>query len=260
MNNWINLEYVNAFKRGDRWGLPFESASMFPEAVDETRLANAQQSIQGSDESSIVDCFIAFVTGYSYRGRDQFIWDWCRYHQQHHGTGYGRTYRDHFQLVQHLARHAEQFPELQSKIDKLQEIARDANSFGNGCLALVYPAYCYAKAIGKEPVSFVRYLVSFSHAHDDAMRAVGLLCDLIEQPERIADYCVSDDDTFRQRYCSGHATAYNTLMTAVKCAMQPDEIDVLREGIRIGGDTDSVLATAMLLWKLCQQGGRKWAQ
>ncbi|MGD9686427.1 MAG: ADP-ribosylglycohydrolase family protein [Desulfobacter sp.] len=248
--NWINREYVQAFKWGDRCGLPFESGSMFPATIDEDRLQQAMKSAQGSDESSIVDCFIKFVTGYICMGRDQFTWDWCMYHQQHHGVGYGRTYRDHFKLVQYLDRHSDLYPELQSRIVKMLQIARDANSFGNGCLAIVYPAYCYARAIGEEPVAFVRYLVSFSHAHDDAMGAVSLMCDFIDHPERIADYCVSDDEAFRQRYCSPHATAYNTLMAAVKCAMQPTEVDVLREGIRIGGDTDSVLATAMLLWKL----------
>lgn len=252
-NNWINLDYIEAFKWGDRAGLPFEGGQLFPAAINEERLQLAMKSIQDSDESSIVDCFIAFTSSYQYTTREQFVWDWLVYHQQHHGTGYGRTYRDHFQLVKYIGKAPSQYLNLQSVITKLQEIATDANSFGNGSLAIVYPAYCYAQAIGEEPQDFVRYLVSFTHANQDALRAVTLLCSFIEQPALIADYCVEDDEEFKQRYCQLHATAYNTLMAAVRCAMQETEVDVIREGLRIGGDTDSVLATAMLLWKLRQQ-------
>lgn len=251
--SWINHDIIEAFKLGDRAGLPFEGGQLFPTSVNESRLQLAMKSLQGSDESSIVDCFTTFAGNYRYTTREQFVLDWCQYHQQHHGTGYGRTYRDHFQLVKYIAKSPSQYLDLHRVIAKLQEIARDANSFGNGSLAIVYPAYCYAQAIGEEPAEFVRYLVSFTHCHEDALQAVALLCQFIEQPELIADYSVEDDEEFKQRYCQLHATAYNTLMTAVKCAMEEDEVAVIREGIRIGGDTDSVLATAMLLWRLQQK-------
>lgn len=251
--SWINHEIIEAFKCGDRSGLPFEGGQPFPATVNENKLQLAMKSLHGSDESSIVDCFTAFASSYQYSTREQFIWDWCLYHQQHHGTGYGRTYRDHFQLVKYIGKAPSLYIDLHRVIAKLQEIATDANSFGNGSLAIVYPAYCYAQVIGEQPQDFVRYLVSFTHANQDAMQAVSLLCRFIEQPELIADYCVEDDEEFKQRYCQLHATAYNTLMAAVRCAMQETDVDVIREGLRIGGDTDSVLATAMLLWKLRQQ-------
>ena len=125
--NFIDLEIVEAFKRGDRIGLPFEGCTLFPqqfellhhtdsgdemtfvldaleECEQETRslvtqklvdkkLALALKSNHGSDESSIVDCFLKFVEGYDYTTDERFVWDWLCYHQQHHGTGYGRTYR-----------------------------------------------------------------------------------------------------------------------------------------------------------------------
>lgn len=250
----MNQSIFEAYKWGDRTGLPFEGGGIFPGSVNEELLQHAAKSIQGSDESSIVDCFTAFTRTCQYTGTDQFVWDWCRYHQQHHGTGYGKTYRDHFQLVKHIDRHPEQYPDLQSRIGKLKEIALDANSFGNGCLAIVYPAYCYAQSIGEQPVAFVRHLVSFTHAHDDALQAVTLLCSFIEQPETIPSYSIADDEEFRQRYCKAHATAYNTLMTAAKCAVKDGYMDVAQEAVRISGDTDSVLATAMLLWCLLQGG------
>jgi len=249
-NNWINHEVIEAFKWGDRCGLPFEGHLLFPTVINEDRLQLAMKSSQGSDESSIVDCFTAFANCYQYTDREQFVLDWCLYHQRHHGTGYGRTYRDHFELVKYIGKSPLQYLNQQSVLAKLQEIATDANSFGNGSLAIVYPAYCYAQAIGEQPVEFVRYLVSFTHAHEDAQKAVTLLCSFIEDPERIADYAVGDDEEFRRLYCQQHATAYNTLMTAVKCAMKATDVEVIREAVRIGGDTDSTLATALLLWKL----------
>lgn len=187
----MDMTIIAAIKRGDRAGLPFEGCTLFSNQFDllhqsdfggatdiildvlegfaqetkdqvaekliDRRLTLALKSNQGSDESSIVDCFVRFIERYTYSTDEQFVWDWLCYHQQHHGTGYGRTMRDHFNLVAHISRHGEKYPDLQSKIKTLAEIAADANSFGNGCLPHCYPAYCYAKTIGKEPVEFVRY-------------------------------------------------------------------------------------------------------
>jgi len=287
----MDMTIIEAIKRGDRAGLPFEGCTLFPQQFDlmhqidrsgaaeivwdvlevcsqetrdqvagkliDRRLALALKSNQGSDESSIVDCFVNFIERYRYTTDEQFVWDWLCYHQQHHGTGYGRTMRDHFNLVGHLRRNGDIYPDLRSKIDKLAEIAADADSFGNGCLPLCYPAYCYAKTIGKEPVEFVRYLTSFTHSNPDAMEAVTRLCSFIEDPATIAifyeDSGAASDEVFLKRYCTGHPTAFHTLVTAVKCAMKETELDVIREGVRVGGDVDSVLATAMLVWTIKQK-------
>ena len=217
----------------------------------------ALKSNHGSDESSIAGCFISFVEGYCYSTREQFVWDWLKYHQHHHGTGYGRTMRDHFSLVAHIRRHGDKYPDLNGKIRKLAEMAADADSFGNACLALMYPAYCYAKTIDEDPSEFVRYMTGFTHSHPDAMEAMSRLCLFIENPETILisieDSGAEYDAVFRERFCSGHATASNTPVATVKCAMKEAEMDVVREAMRIGGDTDSVLATAMLLYKLRQK-------
>ena len=241
---------IEVFKRGDRVGLPFEGGTMF-QPVNEQRLKMALLSNQGSDESSIVDCFLRFAGRYRYSTREQFAWDWVDFHEQNHGTGYGRTYRDHFNLVAYIRKHPEKYPDLGSRLGKLEEIARDADSYGNGSLALVYPAYYYAAIIGEEPVGFVRYVTSFTHAHADTMKAVTLLCSFIENPRLIAEHPVPSEDEIKRLYnITPQATAYNTLLTALYIADAGTEIEVIRRGIWVSGDTDSTLATALLLWSL----------
>lgn len=145
----------------------------------------ALKSNHGSDESSIAGCFFSFVEGYCYSTREQFVWDWLKYHQHHQGTGYGRTMRDHFSLVAHIRRHGDKYPDLNGKIKKLAEMAADADSFGNACLALMYPAYCYAKTIDEDPSEFVPYMTGFTHSHPAAMEAMSRRCLFIENPETI---------------------------------------------------------------------------
>lgn len=250
---------IEAYKRGDRVGLVFESGTMF-QPIDEQRLEMALRSGQGSDESSIVDCFLRFADRYRYTTREQFVWDWVDFHEQNHGTGYGRTYRDHFNLVAYIRKHQEKYPDLLSRLHKLEEIAMDADSYGNGSLALVYPAYYYAAVIGEEPTEFVRYLTSFTHAHADAMQAVTLLCSFIDDPRLIAEHHVPDMDEIKRLYkIMPKATAYNTLLTALFIADAGTEMEVVRRGVWVSGDTDSNLAMAMLLWTLKMKGGAQWA-
>jgi len=248
MSNF-DMDCIEAFKRGDRVGLPFEGHSMF-QPVDEQRLLMALRSNQGSDESSIVDCFLQFVGNYQYATRNQFMWDWFVYHQEHHGTGYGRTMRDHFSLIRHLVKYGGKMS-LDDKLAKVFEISDDANSFGNGSLALCYPAYYYGTGIGGDPTEFVKQVTSFTHAHDEAMRAVTLLCNFIKSPQMLKEFQVPTEDELKQLYCrEPQVTAYNTLLTAVFISDADSEMDVIRRGVWVGGDTDSTLATALLLWTL----------
>lgn len=246
----FNMDCLEAFKRGDRIGLLFEGGAMF-QLINEQRLEMALLSNQGSDESSIVDCFYQFAGVYQHTTKEQFVWDWVSYHELHHGTGYGKTYMDHFNLVKYLREHENAYPDLGSKINKLKEIARITNSFGNAALALVYPAYYYATLVGEEPYEFVRYLTSFTHAHSDAMKAVTLLCSFIENPRLLGEYQAPNREELKQLYrTSSQVRAYNTLMTAIHIADAGSEIEAIRRGVYVGGDTDSTLATAMLLWTI----------
>lgn len=243
----IDSAVIEAYKRGDRIGSPFEGGTPF-KSVNEARLQMALKNSQGTDESSIVDCFLAYVERHPWAGDlDFWLWGWLVYHQEHHGTGYGRTMRDHFALVSFLVKRRQHLS-FQQKLAKVREIAADADSFGNGALCLVYPLYRYARSgISELPArEVVMGFTRCTHTNEDAVKAVILLMDFIDG----ADVEPPTEACIREHYFAEHATAYNTLMTAMYIADAGTEMDVIRRGVYVGGDTDSTLATAMLLWKL----------
>jgi hypothetical protein len=243
----MNMTTIEAYKRGDCIGRSFEGGAPF-QPLNEERLQLALKNRQGTDESSIVDCFLAYVGKHPWSGdMDAWLWGWLVYHQQNHGRGYGRTYRDHFYLIRFLnTRKPDQT--IAQKMAKVREIAADADSFGNASLSLVYPLYQYAKAnIPAYPArDVVLEVTRCSHCHENAIKAVNLLMDIIdgsqiEPPTEqfIRDHCFAE-----------HATAYNTLLTALFISDVETEMEAIRRGVWVCGDTDSTLSTAMMLWHL----------
>ena len=242
-------EVIEAYKKGDRAGLSFEGSGAWIEA-SEARIQAALKNTYGSDESSMVDCFVA------YAGRcdmtldlDSWTWGWLVYHQQNHGTGYGKTMKDHFALVKYLEQNSGNLT-VQQKLAKVRAIADEVNSFGNGCLSIVYPAYYYAAETGQDPRAFVLHLTSYTHTHADAKSAVNLLLDIIEGK----GYTPPTEEYLRENQILEVPTASNTLQAAMYIADAQTGEEVIRRGIRAGGDADSTLATAMLLWAL--KGGK----
>lgn len=240
---------IDAYKRGDRVGAVFEGGTVF-QPVNESRLELALKNHHGTDESSIVDCFIAYVKRCPWNGNpDSWLWGWLVYHQEYHGRGYGRTMKDHFSLIKYLVKRGEHML-LHEALAKVLEIAADANSFGNGSLCLVYPLYQYAKGhIGEYPArDVVLAFTRCTHANTDAIMAVNLLMDLIDG--RQVD--PPGEKSVRENCFAERPTAYNTLLTAMFIADVDTEMEVIRRGVWVSGDTDSTLSTAMLLWALKQ--------
>ncbi len=241
----MDMTIIEAYKKADRVGAPFEGKGMWINPGEE-RIQSAFKSIRGTDESSIVENFISYINYHPWNGNlDEWVWGWLAYHQQNHGTGYGRTYRNHFLLVKYLDK---QPLSIQERLAKVRMIADEDNSFGNACLALVYPLYEYAKAyIPDIPARELVLLVTrHSHTNLDAIRAVTRLMDvidgnLIEAPA---------EEMIRDNHCAEHATAWNTLLTAAYIADVATEEALYRRGIHVGGDADSTIATAALLWHL----------
>lgn len=243
----IDMDVIAAYKRGDSVGSLFESGTPF-QPVNESMLQVAMKNIHGTDESSIIDCFLAYTDKHPWAGNlDSWLWGWLEYHQKHHGRGYGRTMRDHFTLIKYLLKHCGHMS-IQEKIAKVREIAADANSFGNGSLCLVYPLYQYAKANITEMRArdIVLLFTRCTHTNENAIRAVNLLMDIID-----GVHVEPPSEAYIRENClAEHATAYNTLLIALFIADVETEMEVIRRGVWVSGDTDSTLATAMLLWAL----------
>jgi ADP-ribosylglycohydrolase len=241
----VNKFVLDLYRHGDRIGSCFEGQSTWRVATEE-QIQKAMKSIQGSDESSIVDCFLAYSGRILWYGNmNDWLWGWLSYHQDHHYSGYGSTYRDHFALVQYLVQ--EKMPVVE-KIEKVQFMAAEDNSFGNACLALVYPLYQYARENISECSAreVVLLFTRCTHTHEDAIKAVNLLMDIIDGKA----YVPPTEEYLRENRCAELPTAFNTLLTAMYIADVETEDEVIRRGIYVSGDTDSTLATAMMLWAM----------
>jgi ADP-ribosylglycohydrolase len=234
-----NPALVALYKQGDVEGIPWEGKPMYSEP-DGYRFP----STYGSDESSIVDCFLAFTENYRLKDMDQFLWDWCLYHTDHHGTGYGKTYKEHFADMKFLRKKYD----AAEGVKQLYRISSERNSFGNGSLAMVYPAYCYFLNQGYEPKNYVEWMTTLNYAHPDAVNACRRLYEII----RRADYY--DDTTFPE-YSRPIDTikASDTLNAAIYCADQETVEDVIKTAIYTGGDIDSFLSLALLLHGILKQ-------
>ena len=244
---WLDSAVIEAYKKGDRVGATFEGKGMWLEMLED-RIKAALCNVQGTDESSIVDCFLGYVQCFPWEGQlDQWLWGWLVYHRQHHGIGYGRTYRNHFNLVSCLEKKRHSIP-LDEKLAIIRRIADEEDSFGNGCLALVYPLYAYARAHIPEyhPRELVMLVTCHTHSSGNALRAVTLLMDYIDglpiEPP--------SEEEVRVKHYAAYATAWNTMMAAFFIADVATVEELYRRGIHVGGDADSTIATAALLWQL----------
>lgn len=243
----MDMNIIEAYKRGDRVGLNFEGKRMWLD-IQEERIQRALKSFLGSDESSIVDCFLAYVEKHPWNGdMDSWLWRWLVYHQSHQGTGYGGTYRDHFNLVKYLDKRRPDYT-LAQKLAKVREIADEVDSFGNASLALVYPLYQYAKVNIPETAAreVVLWFTRHSHTNTDALKAVNRLMDAIDG-NRVES---PGEDVIRRDHYAANATAWNTLLTAAYIADVETEDELYRRGVWVGGDADSTMSTAALLWQL----------
>jgi ADP-ribosylglycohydrolase len=251
---------LNAYRRGDCIGQPWEGAGIGPLGLTYDRITSRKGST--SDETDIVECFVKFTGAYRFTDVDQLLLDWCEFHYRNYKvTGYGRSYSDHFRLMKWLDRKGE------TRLDTIRSVARDRNSFGNGCLALVYPVHCYAKDNGLPAWDLVEAFTRLVYAHPVALAAVRLLNDLIETAEGGGDpFDVESGDPYVRQFL-GHgitlpveefirtypdsAVALHALFHALYGAHgAASEEEVIVKTVNLGGDADSVLATAMLIWTL----------
>ncbi len=246
-----------AFCRGDRLGAPWESngTNLRTVSIEDIR-ARARTYPQGTDESDIVRCWLLFLTGFSGLPVDDLCLAWCDFHtREHRPTTYGRTWRDHFATIAHLRRHGD------FTLEKVLSISADRNSFGNGLLSLVYPVFRFARARGDDSATMVEAFGRLTHDHPTARGAAralhDLLADLVVGRDPLAhepDRTLSPAE-FVARYPSNVPAAMLLRHARYHAARATTEDELLCACIGMGGDVDSVLAIALLLFTLRTTGG-----
>ncbi len=247
----FNPAVIAAYLLGDRLGAPWETGDvLLTNRSLEVIQARGSEYPNGTDESDIVRCFLSFVQNYRYEGREKLLLDWCVYHQRHHrASGYGRTYRDHFGLVKQLIK------ERQLNLDTIFRISAERNSFGNGCLALVYPVACYAASIGENPTELAQDFTRLTHAQPRAVNAVNDLLRIILNPKEtllvareIGIEGISREELIK--VYPSNVPADWTLAYALYAALHGNREDVILTAVNMNGDVDSVLAVALMLEEL----------
>jgi ADP-ribosylglycohydrolase len=262
----MNNSIIESYKYGDRIGAAWESQNYgwHNRSYDEI-MQRANYYPEGTDETDIVNCFMGFTQNYSYSTRENLLLDWLIYQTRtRRPTRYGSTYKDHFKLMDWLIN------EGRVDLDKIRRLAQDRNSngsFGNGCLALVYPVHCYAKQIRQDSLNLIKEFTRLIYTHENALSAVTFLHQIIEATETSTDMrkiktdniCIQEflntglslePEDYIKEYTE-NVKALHTLFNALYCAYDAsDEKEVITRCVNFGGDVDSVLATAMLIFSL----------
>ncbi len=255
-------EAIELFKLGDRIGSPFESGSLNPSfkviPIEEI-MARLRKSGHGTDETDTVDNFLRFTEAYDFKTPEQFILDWFVFHSSHRSAyGYGRTLKDHFVTVLTLR------AKNRLTISELQSISTDRDSYGNGCLFLVYPLYRYFTELGMPPEEKSKWVCEIgklTHAHRSAQEAVRFLYDIVtnkgDTPGRtpyIEEFLTTNIDLLPDDFMKvypDNIMALHTLFYALWCVRHSESLDEVATNVMgFGGDTDSVNALAYMIYHL----------
>jgi ADP-ribosylglycohydrolase len=287
-DNWYKYHHIYSkamelYKLGDVMGSLFEGSSVYYRQYTFEEIKG--KYLRGgfrTDESDIVDCFSNFISDYHFKGELQLLLDWVIYHTKHRAhVKYGRTYKEHFLIVGTLKTHDD------LTLERLFELSEDKNSFGNGCLALVYPVYHYAESLNLGMDGRVQLVINFcrlTHAHPYAISAVTLLYALIDIAMKGKDIFDSKEHSDYSQYYSqelkesfdgfltrdvnlepkdfienypNNIMALNTLFYALYCVRNAVNMEeTVTNVISFNGDADSVNAVALMLWGIlntCKQ-------
>lgn len=266
---------IKLYKFGDVMGSSFECGSVYYRRLSFKEIAGRYVSCGFStDESDIVDCFTKFISEYEYKDEPHLLYNWVIYHTKHRSlVKYGRTYKEHFLIVSTLQ------AKNRLTLEKLFELSEDKNSYGNGCLALVYPVYHYAESLNLDMNGRLKLVINFcrlTHAHPQAINAVTLLYAVIDIAMKGGDIFDSREHSVYDEYYSqelkdalrgflsehvdlepkdfikrypNNIMALNTLFYALYSLKKADSMEeVVTNVLSFNGDADSVNALALMLW------------
>lgn len=238
MDNKNYIACLEAYCRGDAVGAPFEGYS---DGFDMGRAFRVHRAgdYTGTDESSIVRTFDRFRTvndDWLYKDNRALAVAWCKFHAKHRtSTKYGKTWKNHFALVKFL--------DSAGRLEwlRLVDVARDANSFGNGCLAMVFPVWdlWHTQMKGRNAPDVIEAFIKTTHYHNDAIDACKRLWVFFQDHDWTAITNLPKRDTVHALGC---------LEAAVRVAYDAQgEQEMIVRASEIGGDVDSYLSLAFLL-------------
>jgi hypothetical protein len=196
----------------------------------------------GTDESDVARLFLEYVAKED-EANEFDLWGWCVYHTENRAaTRYGKTWKDHFSTVKHIAKTGR-------NLSGLLHISQDRASMGNGILALAYPA-AYAQMHIKQ----CEDLCKISHwgavrTFVLARKYFGGVLSLEELEGRVIDTCMrtANHDVINDRYELTPLAPF-CLWAAIQVAKQPSVEDAIRFALSKGGDVDSYLSLGLLIW------------
>lgn len=281
-SNWHKHRYLyrkamRLFEKGDMIGSEFETGAVGYSPIGYAKIMErCKRGGLPTDETDIVKCFDSFIRDYRDKGIVNLLLDWVVYHSKHRAHAkYGRTYMEHFQTVGTLK------AKETLTLERLYELSKDKNSFGNACLALVYPVYHLSDRmnLGRDDRHLlIEGVCKLTHAHSQAIGAVTLLFAVIDiaisggnifdmeeykdykkyLPEElrgsVAAFLTADIDLHPEDFVKKHPNnviALNTLFYALYAVKQAGTIrEVVTNVISLHGDADSVAASAMMIWGL----------
>jgi hypothetical protein len=259
---------LEAYCLGDRLGAPWESNTAHWSPVEYLTIVKRSNAYpMGTDEADTVRCFQSFTDSYDFDDDiEKLLVCWARFHtKQRRATSYGGTWRDYFATVEALDKKGN------LTADRLFVLADDrkpGGSAGNGCLALTLPVYDYAQKIGLPPVRLVQSFFRISHSSEHALGCAEFLCSLFDvllypKNEKIVTasckpirWFFADKEwemppeVFAQKYPNNLLCCYTVTHALYAAFRTRGNIWMIRDVVSMGGDVDSVLALAMMLFRL----------
>jgi ADP-ribosylglycohydrolase len=268
---------ITAYLWGDYIGSSLETNSICYRSVAGNHvLERIRGRCHSTDETDLVQNFHRFITEYgSLQDKADFLLNWCCFITDHHGIArYGKSFPDFFRLVKHLRK------TNQLDLNTIYQISKDRNSFGNGCLPLVYPLFHYLTKNNLSLADRFQLIIHFTrltHYHQSSVSAVAwlfcfldialkgsnpfdfrsyqhymtLISSLKLDAEKWQIFLSNELHLSPPAFIDRHknnVVAIETLSYALYCVKSSaDLLDMIGRVAGFGGDVDSVLSLGMMV-------------
>jgi hypothetical protein len=192
---------------------------------------------RGTDESDTARLFIEYCASIDIENFS--VTDWYAYHTKHRAaTSYGKTWQDHFLTIDYILKKTGEL-----NYDHLVAISKDRGSNGNGCLALAYPIVTIFADRAEEIADLMT-----AGTHFLARPTMKLLIGYFQGRKSLEDVINEAFPTQRTDGWELTPLSHGCLWAAATIAAEPHLESVIVRGLEEGGDVDSYLSLALLIW------------